>query len=163
LDREKSIADVRGFRFPKYTDIPDMGLYLEQVLGLVNQTLAPIQSEPLTGAMVSNYIKHKAIPAPVKKKYHREHIAYLLATCALKQVFTVQHIARLFEIQRETYTLDVAYNFFCTEYENALMGAFSFTGEALPCIETIRTPQTILVRSMVLTAANRVYVEKVFL
>ena len=140
-----------------------MGLYLEQVLSLVNGVLAPVQTEPLTGAMVSNYIKNKAIPAPIKKKYKREHIAYLLVTCVLKQVFTVQHISRLFEIQRETYTIDVAYDFFCAEYENALRESFNFTGEALPCIETIRTAQTILVRSMVLAAANRVYVEKVFL
>ena len=139
-----------------------MSLYLEQVLGLINSTLACIQSEELTGAMVSNYIKNKAIPAPVRKKYSREHLAYLMVTCLLKPVFTVQQIAQLYEIQRETYPLEISYDFFCTEYENALREAFDFTGDALPCVETRRTQQTILVRSMVLAAANRVYVEKTF-
>ena len=139
-----------------------MSLYLEQVLGLINSTLACIQSEELTGAMVSNYIKNKAIPAPVRKKYSREHLAYLMVTCLLKPVFTVQQIAQLYEIQRETYPLEISYDFFCTEYENAIREAFDFTGDALPCVETRRTQQTILVRSMVLAAANRVYVEKTF-
>lgn len=163
MEREKAIQAVRSFHCPRYQELPDMWLYLEQVLGLVNSALEPIQSEPITGAMVSNYIKNKAIPAPVRKKYNREHFAYLLATCLLKQVFTVQQIARFYEIQRGTYPLETAYNFFCTEYENALREAFDFTGQALPCTESRRTDQTILVRSMVLAAANRVYVEKTYL
>lgn len=162
MGREESVAAARAFRCPRYEELPDMGLYLEQVLNLVNGALAPIQSEPLTGAMISNYVKNKAIPAPVKKKYSREHLAYLTVTCLLKQVFTVQQIAQFFTIQRETYPLDVAYNYFCREYENALSAAFAFTGEAMPCIETRRTDQTILVRAVVLAATNRVYAEKVY-
>lgn len=162
MDREQSIASAKAFRCPRYEELPDMGLYLEQVLTLVNGALANIQSEPLTGAMISNYVKNKAIPSPVKKKYYREHLVYLIVTCLMKQVFTVQQIARFFEIQRETYPLPKAYNYFCAEYENALQAAFAFTGQAMPCIETRRTEQTILVRSIVLAAANRVYAEKTY-
>ena len=75
MDREQSIAAAIAFRCPRYQELPDMGLYLEQVLNLVNTALNPIQSEPLTGAMISNYGKNKAIPAPEKKKYSREHLA----------------------------------------------------------------------------------------
>lgn len=162
MDREQAMAAARAFRCPRYEELPDMGLYLEQVLTLLNAALAPIQSEPLTGAMISNYVKNKAVPAPVKKRYYRAHLVYLIATCLMKQVFTVQQIARFFEIQKDTYPLGVAYDFFCAEYENALGEAFDFTGKALPSIETRRTEQTILVRSMVLAAANRVYAEKVY-
>lgn len=162
MERKQSIAAAMAFRCPRFQELPDIGLYLEQVLTLVNGALAPIQSEPLTGAMISNYVKNKAIPAPVKKKYYREHLVYLIVTCLMKQVFTVQQIARFFEIQRETYPLQKAYDYFCTEYENALQGAFAFTGQAMPCIETKRTEQTILVRSIVLAAANRVYAEKTY-
>ena len=162
LDREQSIAAAIAFRCPRYQELPDMGLYLEQVLNLINSALSPIQSEPLTGAMISNYVKNKAIPAPEKKKYSRDHLAYLIVTCLMKQVFTVQQIARFFEIQRSTYPLEKAYDYFCAEYENALNSAFCFTGQAMPCIETKRTEQTILVRSIVLAAANRVYAEKTY-
>ncbi|MGI6028746.1 MAG: DUF1836 domain-containing protein [Candidatus Heteroscillospira sp.] len=162
MDREQAIGAARSFKCPRYEELPDMWLYLEQVLGYVNQVIAPIHSEALTGAMVNNYIKNKAVPSPVKKKYGREHMAYLIVTCLLKQVFTVQQIAGLYEIQRETYPLAKAYDFFCTEYENALREAFDFTGAALPCTESRRTEQTILIRTMVLAAANRVYVEKTY-
>ncbi|MBQ2697145.1 MAG: DUF1836 domain-containing protein [Clostridia bacterium] len=162
MDRAQSIEAARSFCCLRYEELPDIGLYLEQVLTLINSALAPIQSEPLTGAMISNYVKNKALPAPVRKKYGREHLAYLMVTCMLKQVFTVSQITRFFEIQRETYPLSAAYNFFATEYENALRAAFEFTGEALPCVETKRTEQTILIRAVVLAATNRVYAEKVY-
>lgn len=162
MEREASIAAARGFRCPRYDQIPDSGLLLEQVLMLVNTALAPVQSEPLTGAMVNNYVKHRAMPAPVRKRYYREQLAYLLVICLMKPVFTMQQIACFFEIQRRTYPLDVAYDFFCTEYENALTAAFDFTGQAMPCVETKRTEQTILIRSIVLAAANRLYAEKTY-
>ena len=163
MDREQAIAAARNFHCPRYSELPDMPLYLEQVLGLVNSAVGDICTEPLTGAMVSNYVKNAALPPPVRKKYGREHLCYLIATCIMKQVFTVQQIARFFEIQRSTYPLETAYDFFCTEFENALRESFAFTGGALPSIETRRTEQTILVRSIVLAAANRVYVEKYYL
>ena len=162
MERESAIARARAFHCPRYEELPDLELYLEQVLTLLNTSLSPIQSEPLTGAMISNYVKNKAVPAAVKKKYSRDHLVYLVVTCLLKQVFTVQQIARFFEIQRGTYPLQVAYDYFCTEYENALREAFSFTGNALPRVETELTDQTILVRAVVLAAANRVYAEKVY-
>lgn len=85
---------------------------------------------------------------------------YLIIITILKQVFTLPQIAVFFDIQRRTYSLETAYNYFCEEFENAIREAFDFTGNALPCIETKRTDQTILVRSVVLAAANRIFVEK---
>lgn len=155
-------ADSRilGLHIPRYEELPTMGLYLEQLLSIVNQELAPICADPITGAMISNYIKNRAIPSPEKKKYYREHLCYALVTCMLKQVFSVQQIAALFQIQRDTYPLHTAYDHFCAEFENALKEAFRFTGGALPLIETKRTGQTVLVRAAVLSAANQIYVSK---
>lgn len=162
MEREQAIAAARRFHCPRYEELPELELYLTQVLTLVNSILAPISQEPVTGAMINNYVKNKAIPAPIRKKYTRDHLVYLIVTCLLKQVFSVQQIAKLFEIQVKTYPLPVAYDYFCQEYENALEAAFHFTGEAMPCIETDRTEQTILVRAVVLAATNRVYAEKVY-
>lgn len=148
------------FHCPRFEELPDMGLYLEQMLLLVNEALAPVCTEPITGAMISNYIKNKAIPAPEKKKYRRHHLCHIFVTCILKQVFSVQQIARFFEIQKSAYPLAIAYDYFCTEFENALREAFFFTGEALPVIETRRTRETVLVRAIVLAASNRVYAEQ---
>lgn len=162
MERNEIIERVLSFHCPRMEDLPNMELYLDQVLYFVNTGLAPVLSEPVTGAMISNYIKNRAVRAPVKKKYSREHLAEIIVTTLLKQVFTLQQIARFFEIQQETYPIDIAYNYFCQEFENALEATFHFTGRAMPRIETRLTDQTILVRAVVLSAANRVYVEKIY-
>lgn len=152
-------ANPAAFRCPRFKELPDMGLYLEQTLGVVNDALAPILSDPITSPMMNNYVKKGVVPAAVKKRYYREHLAYLVVMAILKPVFTVDEVARFYEIQKTTYPLDVAYDFVIREFENALHAAFDFTGEALPCIESARTDQTVLVRAMVLAAANHVFVE----
>lgn len=154
-----NMEPILNFHCPRYKELSDMGLYLEQMLGVVNDKLSPLGMEPITGAMVSNYIKNKAIPSPVKKKYHRDHLCHIFAVCILKQVFSVQQIADFFEIQGKTYPLETAYNYFCAEFENALKEAFLFTGQALPIIETKRTPETVLVRAVVLSVSNRIYAD----
>ena len=50
------IEDINGFRLPRYTQIPDVGLYLEQVVRYVNAHLAPLGEPELTSSMVSNYV-----------------------------------------------------------------------------------------------------------
>lgn len=152
--------ETPALHFPKYDVVPDMGLYMDQVLGYVNDVISDITTEPITRAMINNWIKLKALPSPEKKKYTRDHLCYIFVLSVLKQVFSVQQIGQFFEIQRETYPLGVAYNYFCTEFQNALKEAFDFTGEALPSVETERTDQTILIRAMVLAATSRIYLEK---
>ncbi len=157
---DNAFAEIKEFHCPRYAELPDMGLYLEQMLGVVNEVLACLVSEPITKPMVGNYVKNGVVPPAVRKRYYRDHLAQLIVMVILKPVFSVDQVARFFEIQRKTYPFQVAYDFFCTEFENALHEAFSFSGKALPCVETKRTEQTILLRSMVLAAANRVFVEK---
>lgn len=58
--------DISGFRLPRYEQIPDVGLYLEQTVRYVNSFLAPLGEVELTASMASNYVKHKLLPAPRK-------------------------------------------------------------------------------------------------
>ena len=62
-------ADIAAFRLPRYAQIPEVGLYLEQVVRYINARLAPLGEPELTGSMVSNYVKQKLVPAPQKKLY----------------------------------------------------------------------------------------------
>ena len=59
--------DISGFRLPRYEQIPDVGLYLEQTVRYVNSFLAPLGEVELTASMASNYVKHKLLPAPPEK------------------------------------------------------------------------------------------------
>lgn len=56
-------ADIAAFRLPRYAQIPEVGLYLEQVVRYINARLAPLGEPELTGSMVSNYVKQKLVPA----------------------------------------------------------------------------------------------------
>ena len=68
----------KSYHLTRWDHIPNVGLYLEQVTKYLNEQLAILECPPLTNSMVSNYVKKKIIPNPVKKQYDREHIALLL-------------------------------------------------------------------------------------
>ena len=57
------IENIEGFRLPRYEQIPNVGLYLEQVVRYVNAHLAPLGESELTSSMVSNYVKQGLIPS----------------------------------------------------------------------------------------------------
>jgi len=79
-----------SYRLPEWEELPNIDLYLDQVIALVNQYLGffvydPTEEKLLTPSMVNNYVKLRLIPAPVRKKYGRKHIALLLMVCTFKQ------------------------------------------------------------------------------
>ena len=94
------------FSYPKWEEIPNIDLYLDQVLLYVNQVCAPISPDKekgVTASMVNNYVKHGYLSKPDKKKYQRQQIARLIAITTLKSVFSIQEIAQtLNTLQTET-------------------------------------------------------------
>ena len=94
------------FSYPKWKEIPNIDLYLDQVLLYVNKVCEPISSKSdkgLTASMVNNYVKHGYLTKPDKKKYQRQQIARLIAITTLKSVFSIQEIAQtLNTLQTET-------------------------------------------------------------
>ena len=80
-----------NYSYPKWEEIPDIDLYLDQVLLYVNKVCAPFISKTdkgLTASMVNNYVKHGYLLKPDKKKYKRQQVARLIKT-----VFSIQEIA----------------------------------------------------------------------
>ena len=43
-------ADIAAFRLPRYAQIPEVGLYLEQVVRYINARLAPLGEPELSPA-----------------------------------------------------------------------------------------------------------------
>ena len=79
-----------SYRLPEWDELPQIELYLDQVIALVNNYVGffvydPAEEKLLTPSMVNNYVKLRLIPAPVRKKYGRKHIALLLMVCTFKQ------------------------------------------------------------------------------
>lgn len=82
--------------FPKWDELPELDLYLDQVLLYVNNVCGSSISaadKGLTASMINNYVKHGYIAKPVKKKYKRRQVARLIAITTLKTVFSIQEIS----------------------------------------------------------------------
>ena len=108
------------FSYPKWEDIPNIDLYLDQVLLYVNQVCAPISPDKdkgLTASMVNNYVKHGYLTKPDKKKYQRRQIARLIAITTLKSVFSIQEIAQTLNTLQTQASSDQLYDAF-VDYMN---------------------------------------------
>ena len=84
---------VQDFRLPRYQEIPDVGLYLEQATKYICRYLSPILETPLTASMISNYVKRGLLSSPVKKQYSRDQVAYLFFIAVAKNVLSLDALA----------------------------------------------------------------------
>ena len=155
------IAQISEFRMPRYREIPDVGLYLDQTVKYMNRYLAPLGCMEITTSMVSNYVKKGVISHPVKKKYTRDQLACLIYIIVSKNVLSMENIDSLFKMQRAHYTSAQAYDTFCDELENYLPYVFGLTksfSELEPDVDDARK----LLRSTIISAVNKIYLDCVF-
>lgn len=85
---------LHDYRLPSWEEIPDLGLYMEQVHALLRQYLDYLPPELkdeqfITAATINNYVRNRFMPEPCRKKYYRVHIAYLIMICTLKQTLSI--------------------------------------------------------------------------
>jgi DNA-binding transcriptional MerR regulator len=91
---------LNNYQLPQWEDIPDLGLYMEQIIDLLKQYLDYLPPELkeeqfITASTIHNYVRTKVMPQPRKKKYYREHIAYLIMILTLKQSLSIALIQKL--------------------------------------------------------------------
>ena len=104
----------------EWEGLPDLSLYMDQVIGYMPRQLIQYgEEERLTSAMVNNYIKDGLLPRAEGKRYGRRHLAYLTAICALKQVLPVRE-AGLLAAHGEDEEPQAVYLRFCQELDRAL-------------------------------------------
>lgn len=146
---------VAEFRLPRYRELPDIGLHLEQVTRYASRYV-PSQ---LTGSMVSNYVKQKLIPGPVKKCYFQESIAYLIFLSYIKTVISLEDIRLMMEVQKSSYELRVAYDYFCDELENLLQYVCGLR-ETPAVIGSSRSQEKELLRTALLSITYKIYLDQ---
>lgn len=118
----KSLDEIRMPRWEEITDIP---LYMDQLIAVVTQYLEPFQifasdKSPVTSSMVNNYVKLGLIPKPVKRHYNKRHIAYLIVITLFKEVISIQDIRRVLIFLAQSQGNSNAYNQFCGLMENTI-------------------------------------------
>lgn len=116
------------------TDIPDLDLYMDQLLTLINgKGEAPA---PLTKTMVNNYSKEKII-APVKgKKYTKEQVLQIYTVFLLKNTLSMGEIkAALTDLYTESddqHLLEKSYQRFYEGAAGAVDDVFTLLMQKYP-------------------------------
>lgn len=152
-------ASIQDFRLPRYQEIPNVGLYLEQATKYICSYLAPLEEFALTSSMISNYVKKGLISNPIKKQYSRDQIAYLFFIAVGKSVLSLDALANFIRLQQRTYPMQKAYDYFCEELENVLQ----FTFEIKDIIELRGEDSSYekrLLYTCIVAAVQKVYLEK---
>ncbi len=104
-----------------WDDLPDIPLYMDQVVSYLSRQMACFgEGEGLTPAMINNYIKDGLLERANGKKYGQEHLAYLTAICALKQVMSVREMKVLTTVGREMRAPDKQFDYFCKYLDQAM-------------------------------------------
>ncbi|RHP42719.1 MULTISPECIES: DUF1836 domain-containing protein [unclassified Clostridium] len=84
----------------KTEKIPEVDLYMDQVTSFMEEHLKKTKRSPedkaLTKTMINNYAKNRLLPAPVRKKYSKEHILLLLFIYYYKNLLSINDIEQLF-------------------------------------------------------------------
>lgn len=157
--KQKVSQTVKDFRFPRYNEIPNMGLYLEQATKYVCEYLAPLGEYTLTPSMISNYVKKGLIANPVKKQYGREHIAYLFFIAIAKSVLSLDALTGFINVQQSSYTLPKAYDYFCEQFEELLRFTFELQ-DSMEMVGEDNTDEKRLLFTCIVAAVQKVYLEK---
>ena len=122
------------FAPPAWEQIPDLGLYMDQVITFIGRVYAPVYGADvkrcLTPAMINNYVKAKLLPRPAGKKYSREQLALLTMIVALKQTSSIEDIRRMLQ-PREDLSTEALYAAFCRRFPQALSELSADPAEAL--------------------------------
>lgn len=142
---------LKGYALPDWDGFPSLPLYMDQVIYLLNGYLSLFPQEEsaesiVTPAMINNYVKLKIIPAPTKKRYSREHLAYLVMVCVLKQSMSTGDIRRLIPSDLPIEDVQRVYADFVATVR-AIQGTFcdAVRGAALPVLEKDGPPVSHLV------------------
>ena len=155
---------IMKIHIPRWNELPEIDLYLDQVVNYLERYLEQYNSNKedkiITKTMINNYVKHGIMPAPNKKKYSREHIAYLIVICVLKQVYSINDIGKLISLTIQHFELSKAYNRFCANLEVSVKNVFA--RKEFRNVEKM-TEEQYLLKNVVQSVADKIYVEMKFL
>ena len=156
--------EILGFHCPRFNELPTIPLYKDQVISYVEEVLRPLNLNPneklLTPTMLNNYVKQRVVTPPVGRRYTERHLAYLIVVCLFKQVYSLTEICEMIQIQRDLYSTEQAYNYFCVELEKALQFVFSARESVEPNSATTVTFETEVLRSAVMSVAHKLFIQK---
>ena len=143
----------KNFSCPTWKALPEIDLYMDQVLSLIDKYLSAFtlpEEEIITSSMINNYVKQRLVPPPAKKRYDKTHIAFFMMICVLKRVLSISAVSLLLSELQKSMTPEAIYTEFCRELESAVRNTAS--GKAITPSEG--TSPCSAMRSAVISFAN---------
>ena len=155
------IKEILDFHLPRFDELPNIDLYMDQVLSIIENSLSIFSSENeeniITKSMINNYVKQNVIEKPFKKRYKRFHVSYLIIISTLKRVLSISEISKI--INNQDYEVEEFYNMFCYELERSLKD--TFVGE-VDCDNTENKLIEDNIHNKILVASIRAFSNKVY-
>ena len=163
---KKQVADrlcywrefMQSFHLPTWEELPDLELYMDQVVSLVIryvnlQPHSALKDSILTASAVNNYVRLKLIPPPVKKRYSRIHLAYLIVICCLKGSMSLSSIQQMFPMNLSEEEVQQIYTNFVHRYRTAYLRCVEQLEQLSEPVLDPGNQETSQVESLVLTTA----------
>lgn len=171
---------VSGFSLPSWENIPDIGLYMDQVIVLLSQYLGLIspaadkesdgdndasEEKLFSAAAINNYVRLKIMPAPVKRKYYRVHIAYLIIIFTLKQAVSINIVKEMLQSEMPEESVQELYSDYVVKHHAATL---LFTNIVRECAKDVLDPEkdgenlvsSFVIQEALIAGFSRVLTEK---
>ena len=116
---------------------------MDQVVVLLAQYLNFIPAMPggkesfVTSSTINNYVRLKIMPAPVKRKYFRVHIAYLIMILTMKQSISISDVQKIIPADIPEEDVRAIYQEYSEKFRHI---ALFFNQQVQDAAEDIRTP-----------------------
>ena len=141
------------FKIPAWHEIPEIGLYLDQVARYINSFLTEFEEMNVTPSMISNYAKQKLISRVNKKTYTRQQIATLILVVLFKNVTSIDHIRTFLQLMEQQNTkIETVYE----QFRSTLLSTTSRSKNGF------RQPEDELLSAIATALTEKMYVEKAF-
>ncbi|HBT65885.1 MAG TPA: hypothetical protein DEB10_14595 [Ruminococcaceae bacterium] len=127
------IASVEEYSPASWERLPELELYMDQVLTFMNKQLEPFSPDGerlLTPSMINNYVKDGVLPRPQRKKYSRTHLGMLMMICSLKSVLSLPEISGLLHGLAGEDGINGRYHEFATAHSDAMKEATARIADA---------------------------------
>ena len=116
------VGGMEQFDLPDWDSLPQLELYMDQVIILLTQYLGPLTrgegEKAITASIINNYVRMKVMPPPVKKKYARVHLAWLIIICVLKQSLSISCIQKMLPEDHSEEAVRQLYDDFVRQYRS---------------------------------------------
>lgn len=156
---------LHHFRLPKYDEITDVGLYLDQTTRYINEYMFPLSEDmAITSSMIANYVKTHLIPSPVHKHYSRDQIAALICITMIKTIMSMENIYILMHMNDYGINMAEAYELFRSELDRALCYVFGVS-ESMSAESPLQAKTSdfqLMIRNMTIAIAHKIYLDVCF-